>query len=29
VFSIKNQGGLALVLQGKGSSTTIDGGKEA
>jgi uridylate kinase len=29
VFSIKNQGGLALVLQGKGSSTTIDVGKEA
>jgi len=27
VFSIKSQGGLALVLQGKGSSTTIDGGK--
>ncbi len=27
VFSIKNQGGLALVLQGKGSSTTIEGGK--
>jgi uridylate kinase len=26
VFSIKSQGGLALVLQGKGSSTTIDGG---
>ncbi|MBC8013105.1 MAG: UMP kinase [Methyloceanibacter sp.] len=26
VFSIKNQGGLAAVLQGKGSSTTIDGG---
>ena len=29
VFSIKSQGGLALVLQGKGSSTTIDGGKGA
>jgi uridylate kinase len=29
VFSIKSQGGLALALQGKGSSTTIDGGKEA
>jgi len=29
VFSIKNQGGLAAVLQGKGSSTTIDGGKGA
>lgn len=27
VFSIKSQGGLADVLQGKGSSTTIDGGK--
>jgi len=27
VFSIKSQGGLALVLQGKGSSTTIDGGR--
>jgi len=27
VFSIKSQGGLALVLQGKGSSTTIEGGK--
>ena len=27
VFSIKSQGGLAAVLQGKGSSTTIDGGK--
>jgi uridylate kinase len=26
VFSIKSQGGLASVLQGKGSSTTIDGG---
>jgi uridylate kinase len=26
VFSIKSQGGLAEVLQGKGSSTTIDGG---
>jgi uridylate kinase len=26
VFSIKSQGGLAAVLQGKGSSTTIDGG---
>ena len=26
VFSIKSQGGLALVLQGKGSSTTIDDG---
>jgi uridylate kinase len=25
VFSIKSQGGLAAVLQGKGSSTTIDG----
>ena len=29
VFSIKSQGGFALVLQGKGSSTTIDGGKGA
>jgi uridylate kinase len=29
VFSIKSQGGLALVMQGKGSSTTIDGGKGA
>ena len=29
VFSIKSQGGLALVLQGKGSSTTIDGGRGA
>ena len=27
VFSIKSQGGLAAVLQGKGSSTTIDGGR--
>jgi uridylate kinase len=26
VFSIKSQGGLVEVLQGKGSSTTIDGG---
>jgi uridylate kinase len=26
VFSIKSQGGLAAVLQGKGSSTTIDDG---
>jgi uridylate kinase len=26
VFSIKSQGGLAAVLQGKGSSTLIDGG---
>jgi uridylate kinase len=26
VFSIKSQGGLAAVLQGKGSSTTIDAG---
>ena len=26
VFSIKSQGGLAAVLQGNGSSTTIDGG---
>lgn len=26
VFSIKSQGGLAEVLQGNGSSTTIDGG---
>jgi uridylate kinase len=26
VFSIKSQGGLAAVLQGKGSSTTINGG---
>ena len=25
VFSIKEQGGLAAVLQGKGSSTTISG----
>jgi uridylate kinase len=29
VFSIKSQGGLAAALQGKGSSTTIDGGKGA
>jgi uridylate kinase len=29
VFSIKSQGGLATVLQGNGSSTTIDGGKGA
>ena len=29
VFSIKSQGGLALVLLGKGSSTTINGGKGA
>jgi uridylate kinase len=29
VFSIKSQNGLALVLQGKGSSTTIDAGKGA
>jgi uridylate kinase len=29
VFSIKSQGRLAKVLQGKGSSTTIDGGKGA
>jgi uridylate kinase len=29
VFSIKRQGSLALVLQGEGSSTTIDGGKGA
>src|SRR3954453_15858533 len=29
VFSIKSQGSLAAVLQGKGSSTTIDGGKGA
>jgi uridylate kinase len=29
VFSIKSQGNLARVLQGKGSSTTIDGGREA
>jgi uridylate kinase len=29
VFSIKSQGSLALALQGKGSSTTIDGGKGA
>ena len=27
VFSIKSQGGLAAVLQGNGSSTTVDGGK--
>jgi len=27
VFSIKKQGGLAELLQGKGSSTTIDGGR--
>jgi uridylate kinase len=27
VFSIKSQHGLALVLQGEGSSTTIDGEK--
>lgn len=27
VFSIKNQGSLALELQGEGSSTTIDGGE--
>ena len=27
VFSIKSQGSLARVLQGKGSSTTIDGGR--
>jgi len=26
VFSIKTQGGLTAVLQGKGFSTTIDGG---
>jgi uridylate kinase len=26
VFSIKSQTGLAAILQGKGSSTTIDGG---
>jgi len=26
VFSIKNQGSLALELQGQGASTTIDGG---
>jgi uridylate kinase len=26
VFSIKNQGGLAEILKGKGASTTIDGG---
>jgi uridylate kinase len=29
VFSIKSQGSLALVLQGEGSSTTIDGGTGA
>jgi uridylate kinase len=29
VFSIKSQGSLAAVLQGEGSSTTIDGGKGA
>jgi uridylate kinase len=29
VFSIKSQGGLAAVLEGNGSSTTIDGGKGA
>ena len=29
VFSIKSQGGLAAVLQGNGSSTTIDGGTGA
>ena len=29
VFSIKSQGNLARVLQGKGSSTTIDGGRGA
>jgi hypothetical protein len=29
VFSIKGQDGLALELQGKGSSTTIDGGEGA
>jgi uridylate kinase len=29
VFSIKSQGSLALVLQGKGSSTTIDGKRGA
>jgi len=29
VFSIKSQGSLALALEGKGSSTTIDGGKGA
>ena len=29
VFSIRSQGDLAAVLQGKGSSTTIGGGKEA
>jgi uridylate kinase len=29
VFSIKSQGSLAAVLQGKGSSTTIDRGKGA
>jgi uridylate kinase len=29
VFSIKSQGSLARVLQGKGSSTTIDGGRGA
>jgi uridylate kinase len=29
VFSIKSQGGLAAVLQGNGSSTTIGGGKGA
>ncbi|MGH6865450.1 MAG: uridine monophosphate kinase, partial [Methyloceanibacter sp.] len=29
VFSIKSQGSLAAVLQGQGSSTTIDGGRDA
>jgi uridylate kinase len=29
VFSIKSQGGLAAVLQGKGASTTVDSGKLA
>ncbi len=29
VFSIKSQTGLALELQGEGSSTTIDGGEGA
>jgi uridylate kinase len=29
VFSIKSQGSLAAVLQGEGSSTTIDGGQGA